>query len=96
MPYPWMEFVESKTGRPFWYNFRDNLTTHHHPCELIKDMIKTEAVMRLQAFHRGQLVRDMNRALVENLASTSIQKMYRGFTCRLMVRVENKLCCLCC
>jgi len=85
VPYPWMEFVEIKTGRPFWYNFRDNLTTYHHPCDLIKDLIKTEAVLRLQAFHRGQLVRDMNRALVENLASTSIQKMYRGFTCRLMM-----------
>jgi len=31
-----MEFVEIKTGRPFWYNFRDNLTTYHHPCDLIK------------------------------------------------------------
>jgi myosin heavy subunit len=53
--------------------------------EVRQDLIKTEAVLRLQAFHRGQLVRDLNRKLVENLASTSIQKMYRGFTCRLMM-----------
>lgn len=29
-------------------------------------------------------MREANRVLVENLAATSIQKMYRGFTCRRM------------
>jgi len=84
VPYPWMEFVNTKTGLPFWYNFRDNLSVFRHPCELIKDVIRTEAVLRLQSWYRGSRVREANRVLVENLAATSIQKMYRGFTCRRM------------
>jgi hypothetical protein len=39
VPYPWLEFVDVKgrgAGLAFFYNFRDNLTTYEHPCELIK------------------------------------------------------------
>mmetsp|Transcript_5942 Transcript_5942/g.8023 ORF Transcript_5942/g.8023 Transcript_5942/m.8023 type:complete len:496 (+) Transcript_5942:60-1547(+) len=78
VPYPWMEFLDLKSLEPFWYNFIDNLTTYRHPCELVKDVIRTEAVLRLQAWARGNKVRAANRVLVENLAATSIQKIFRG------------------
>mmetsp|Transcript_28420 Transcript_28420/g.47719 ORF Transcript_28420/g.47719 Transcript_28420/m.47719 type:complete len:493 (+) Transcript_28420:564-2042(+) len=85
VPYPWLEFVDVKgrgAGLAFFYNFRDNLTTYEHPCELIKDVLRTEAALRLQAWFRGQQVREANRALVEQLAATSIQKIFRGHVFR--------------
>mmetsp|Transcript_24828 Transcript_24828/g.54095 ORF Transcript_24828/g.54095 Transcript_24828/m.54095 type:complete len:509 (-) Transcript_24828:41-1567(-) len=85
VPYPWMEFVDVKgrgQGLPFWYNFQDNLTTYTHPCELIKDVMRTEAALVLQAWFRGQQVREANRRLVEHLAATSIQKIFRGHAYR--------------
>lgn len=78
VPYPWMEFVDLKTLQPYWYNFKDNIATYNHPCDLVKDVLRNNAVLKLQAWYRGYTVRKINRQLVEHLAATSIQKIFRG------------------
>ena len=82
IPEPWIEFRSGKTGEPYYYNFLVNETAYAHPREIIKQAIRIESTVVIQACFRGWKVRAENRMLVEDLAAMQIQAMFRGHQAR--------------
>lgn len=82
VPLPWMEFTDPKTGRLFYYDFTVNETCYQHPSDLIRAKLRLLAVVRMQSYCRGNIVRRANKRLVEYLAATMIQRHYRGYKTR--------------
>lgn len=78
IPHPWMEFVHPKNGQLYFYNFKENTAAYCHPVHLIREKLKSLAVINVQKMFRGWKARKDAVSDEAHAAARKIQTAFRA------------------